>query len=1037
MAKHVVENGPPLVKLVAGLISSHRESDRFGKITVVVPSIYSAIYLRRAVVRHLAGRGAGMFNVGFERIEDVADSLLRLSGALDGMKPMSRIVASEIVRDSLSNSNGMRYLGGNGNDRKYVDSIRSTLQDLERLPEGAGGALTRLARATGSPIHRELITLHSEYEQASSGWITRAGFSKLAAEVAQRDSELLQEVVGTKCFLVLPHAKSDTNMVLWEALSEVESAESLELMVRADSASGITRHTSFYSTMSSVDIPRQLLRNVLSDARQGIQFGDMAVFVPNLGEATRLRDAFREAGVPVAGPEPRGLASKPVGRFVLHLVEAMRRDMSRDSVMTWLTSSRVASPDTGATMPSTRWDHIARSARIVEFGGETDWQRRLGLYRRSLEGRISRYSADPDGDSDSGISAGVGFWEKELEWLDKLEPFVVGLLNDVRDGLVAKSWHGHVKWLRGMLARYLANDDNVASGTLAGYSQVESVLETVAELDTLRHSEEGNAVPFERFGETLSSAIRGVGGGRSSLGRGVLIAEISAGIAASFERVHVMGLSETAYQLGGTDHPLLRDGDRNLLDPSSQNLPTVRVRQEAARLGFEIALDSSATCRLYWNRSNLGDTSDSYPSPWYLERLSLHLGRPVNAESVMAGEDDEIGVEGSLTDGSSLASDAWEPYGAELMSLVKSRTEHDRVSSLGDASALIAAMRSHNARVGASFTAFDGAVGPIDDVLSGISTSAGRLESYATCPYRYFLSEVLGVEGVPESDDEFVLSAMARGEIVHDMLDRYVRMRESSDVDEGSDLLRQVCDDVFDSYEASDFAPPELLWELEQRSLVRRLERWRQGEYDVLGTFSGQSEVEVRFGYGDGANVKFPVRLADGREIQLGIRGRIDRLAFDKTGNALAVMDYKTGSGAGYSDINNDPVDRGTRLQIPLYMKAARALYPDVAPDLLVGFYWFVFVSDQNRQLVPRSEIDWPRVDDRLSEVLSTILQGIRNGEFPANPGNPGFQSSVGENCTYCPYDAACDSGRVSSWQAKRNSMPRRYVTMVEPEAKR
>ena len=1037
MAKHVVENGPPLVRLIAGLISSHRESDRFGKITVVVPSIYSAIYLRRAVIRHLAGSGAGMFNIGFERIEDVADSLLRLSGALEGLRPMSRIVASEIVRDALSNSTGLRYLGGNGNDRKYVDSIRSTLQDLERLPEGAGDALTRLARATGSPIHRELITLHSAYEQASSGWITRSGFSKLAAEVAQRDSAVLREVVGTKCFLVLPHAKLDTNMVLWDVLSEVDSAECLDLKVRADNPSGIARHTSFYSTMSSVDISRQLLRNVLSDARQGIRFGDMAVFVPNLGESTRLRDAFREAGVPAAGPEPRGLASKPVGRFVLHLVEAVGRDMSRDSVMTWLTSSPVASPYTGATVPSTRWDHIARSARVVEFGGETDWQRRLGLYRRSLEGRISRYSADPDGDSDSGISAGAGFWENELVWLDRLEPFVVGLLKDVGEGLVAKSWRGHVGWLRGMLARYLANDDNVATGDLEGYSQVDNVLESVAELDTLRHAEEGGGVPFERFGETLSSAIRGVGGGRSGLGRGVLIAEISAGIAASFERVHVMGLSETAYQLGGTDHPMLRDGDRNLLDPSSQHMPTVRVRQEAARLGFEIALDSSATCRLYWNRSNLGDTSDSYPSPWYLERLSRECGRPVNAESVMAGEDGEIRVEGLLTDGLSSALDAWEPYGAGLISLVKSQTEHDQVSSLGDASPLLAARLAHNARVGTGFTGFDGAVGPIDDLLSGFSTSAGRLESYATCPYRYFLSEVLGVEGAPESEDEFVLSAMARGEIVHDVLDRYVRMRASGDIDEGSHLFRQVCDEVFDSFEASDFAPPELLWELEQRNLVRQLERWRRSESDVLGMFSGRSEVEVRFGYGDGSPVTFPVRLQDGTEIQLGIRGRIDRLAFDKAGNALAVMDYKTGGGGGYSDINKDPVDRGTRLQIPLYMKAVRALYPDVAPDLLFGFYWFVFVSDRSRRLVPRGEIDWSRVEDRLNEVLSTILQGIHGGEFPANPGSPGFQSSVGQNCAYCPYDAACDSARVASWQTKRNSVSRRYVTMVEPEVER
>lgn len=1030
MAKHFVENGPSLVRLVAELISSRRELDRFGKMTVVVPSIYSAIYLRRAVVRELASRGTGLFNVGFERIEDVADSLLRLSGALDGLRPMSRIVASEIVRDALSSTDGLRYLGGSGNDRKYVDSIRSTLQDLERLPGGVENALKRLAQATGSPIHRELHKLHGAYERASSGWITRAGFSNIAAHEARRDPGLLQDVVGTQCILIMPHAKLDTNMVLWEALAEAQPAECLELNAHAGDPGEVARGTSFYCTMGSVDVPRQLLRNVLSDARAGIRYGDMAVFVPNVGEASRLGDAFREAGVPVAGPEPRGLASKPVGRFVLHLMVAVGKSMGRDSVMSWLTSSPIASPRSRTRVPSTRWDHLSRSARIIEFGGDSDWRRRLELYRKSLERRINRYRADPDGIAESGATAGIGIWEREVDLLDRLELFLDDLLTDVGRGLVAKSWRGHVEWLRGMSARYLAGDGR----TLDGVSQVESVLDTVAELDELQPTDVRAKIPFDRFAETVSSAVRGVGGGRSGLGRGVLIAEISAGIGASFESIHVMGLSEAAYQLGSTDHPMLRDGDRGLLDPSSEMLPTVRTRQDAARKGFEIALASSAKCRLYWNRSNLGDTSDSYPSPWYLERLSRKLGRQVVAESVMAGEINEIVVEPPLVESFSSDVAVWEPYGARLASTTSAASEYGASVSLDYAGSLRAAKSSHDSRMSSRFTEFDGAVGPLDTVLAGMSTSAGRLESYAVCPYRYFLSEVLGVEGAPEVDDEFTLNPMARGEIVHDILDGYVRRRESNDLVKTGGLFREVCDEVFRSFESRDFAPPALLWSLEKRNLVRRLERWRRSESDALGVFTGPSEVEVRFGDRDGTEVSFPVRLMDGRDIQLNIRGRIDRVAFNQAGQAMSVMDYKTGGTTRYSGINKDAVDRGTNLQIPLYMKAARTLFPEIAPDLVFGFYWFVFESDANRWLMPQEKIEWPALEERLNEVLSTILQGVRDGEFPANPGRSGYQSGVGENCAYCAYDAACDSGRVATWVAKRRSVSPSYVAMAEPE---
>lgn len=1034
MARHIVENGPPLVHEVSELIQSHREHDPFGKIAVVVPSIYSAVYLRRAVVREMTARGSGLFNVSFERIEDVADSLLALSGASEGLRPMSRIVASEIVRDALSSSGGLRYLGGGGNDWKYVDAIRSTLQDLERLPGGAGDALARLARVTGSPIHRELSVLHSAYEQGSRGWITRAGLSKSAAAVVREDARLLREVVGAKCILILPHAKFDTNIVLWRALSKVPSAVSLELAARGDGSTETGRVTSFYSTMGSVESPRQLLRNVLADARDGVRFGDIAVFVPHLGEASRLRDAFNEAGVPVAGPDPVGLASTLVGRFLLHLVAAVEKGMNRERVMTWLTSSPVTFPDSRVRVPSTRWDYIARSARIVEFGEDSDWQRRFGLYRKSLESRVERYRADPDGGADLGAPSGVAHWGREIDWLDQLVSFVNRLLEDVGTASVAKSWSGHVEWIRGMLSRYLSCQDDGVAGELAGSSQVENVLDTVAELDNLGMMETAVKVSFDRFGETVASAVRGVGGGKRRLGRGVLIAEISAGIGASFERVHVMGLSETAYQLGGTDHPMLRDGDRGLLDPSSEMLPTVRSKQDAARLGFELALGSSAMCRLYWNRSNLGDTSDLYPSPWYLERLSRKLGKSVNADSVMSGDVDEIVVEPRLADGLLSGVGAWEPYGARLARLVTPSGSFVEMSSRLGEGPLLAASQAHRSRVSGKFTEFDGAVGRLDDASHGISTSAGRLESYASCPYRYFLSEVLGVESVPDGDDEFVLSAMARGEIAHDILDGYVRRRASSDVNEGSDLFRQVCDEVFDRFESRDFAPPDMLWDLEQRHLVRRLDRWRRSESEVLGVFTGRSEVEVRFGYGDGTDVSLPVRLRDGSEINLRIRGRIDRLAFNGAGDALAVIDYKTGRGSGYSEVDKDPVDRGTRLQIPLYMGAVRALHPEVATDLLFGFYWFVFESDVKRRLVPREEIEWSRLEGRLSEVLSTILHGIRGGEFPANPGGPGFQSSVGENCAYCPYDAACDSGRVKTWQLKRNSVSQSYVSMVDPD---
>ena len=191
----------------------------------------------------------------------------------------------------------------------------------------------------------------------------------------------------------------------------------------------------------------------------------------------------------------------------------------------------------------------------------------------------------------------------------------------------------------------------------------------------------------------------------------------------------------------------------------------------------------------------------------------------------------------------------------------------------------------------------------------------------------------------------------------------------------------------------------------------------------------------MRFGYGGGTDVVIPVRLDDGEDLELSIRGRIDRVAFDPGGHAMAVTDYKTGGSSRYSALTDDVVDKGTSLQVPLYMAAARNLFPEVEPSLLFGFYWFVFEPGADSMIAPKGRVSWEEVEARLREVIGVIVQGIRNGEFPARPGVREFMTGTWANCGYCPYDAACDSGRAATWGNKLGSVPQRYVAMVEPDA--
>lgn len=1032
MIRHEVENGPPLVRKLADMITARRKSDRFGKITVVVPSIYSAVYLRRALVRETVQRESGLFNVAFERIEDVSDSLLTRGDGRGNVRQMSRIIASEIILGAISGIESSGYLGNAANKHRFVDSIRATVHDLERLPGGARPALERLAASNSSPIHRELLAVYKIYDERSKGWMTRAQFADEAAKLVSSGNPVVSEVIGKHCVLVMPHSESDTHISLWNALAELEGSESLVLV---NVPSGPDEAWRFYSTLGASDAPRQLLRNIMDDARSGIRFGEMAVFVPDSNTATRLRAAFRQAGVPVAGEDPHGLASMTAGRFVLQFVETVLKGMRRDALMVWLTSNPVISPSSGGSVASTRWDYIAKRARVTAFANDSDWQRRIELYRRSIQYQIRRLERDQDANADEGKAMSLQGLRTELSLVDELGEFVRDLLDVAAEGERPKTWSEHVKWLNGIVGRYLVAP-NAGADQVAGLARVQSVLASIGELDSITGTDaDAGKIPFARFAEAVRSAINGVAGRRSGLGRGVLITRIDAGIGSAFESVHVMELSETAYQAGGTDHPMLRDRDRTLLNDGLATLPTIKSRQEAARKSFELAVSSSRRCSFYWNRSQLGDTADSFPSPLYLDRLSRALGRTVTAEDAMADRVPEIETERPLHEAVTRSDLAWEPYGARLVSMGEFSGRPSVLAGRDGFREFAKAYDSFAMRASRGFTQYDGAVGVMVEFHGGMITSASRFEAYARCPYSYFLGEVIGVEAPPDVDDEFRLSPMERGQLVHEILDSFVKDRDTVGADRSDDgLFMRLCEDAFAEFEQRSFAPPLHLWELEKRNIVRRLQRWRRAEAEVLDTMVGRSEVEMQFGYGGGEPVVMQVALRDGESMEVAFRGRIDRIAFERDGDAMVVLDYKTGSSAGYQGLNKDAVDLGTRLQLPIYMLAVNQMFPEVIPELLSGFFWFVFESDRATMVAPKVRMNWRQVEPRLREVARIITQGIRNGEFPIRPGTMQYQSGNWDNCRNCAFDVACDSSRDVAWVRKRGSAPQEYVAMVEPD---
>ena len=53
--------------------------------------------------------------------------------------------------------------------------------------------------------------------------------------------------------------------------------------------------------------------------------------------------------------------------------------------------------------------------------------------------------------------------------------------------------------------------------------------------------------------------------------------------------------------------------------------------------------------------------------------------------------------------------------------------------------------------------------------------SATSLESWAVCPFRYFLSHVLRLSALETPEETTTISALDRGSLVHEILERFIQ----------------------------------------------------------------------------------------------------------------------------------------------------------------------------------------------------------------------------------------------------------------------
>jgi ATP-dependent helicase/nuclease subunit B len=281
---------------------------------------------------------------------------------------------------------------------------------------------------------------------------------------------------------------------------------------------------------------------------------------------------------------------------------------------------------------------------------------------------------------------------------------------------------------------------------------------------------------------------------------------------------------------------------------------------------------------------------------------------------------------------------------------------------------------------------FKGSTGPRLPQVYAVSA----LERYLECPFKYFAGRVLRLP--EERDEESGLTALERGQFVHEVFERFFREWHR----QGGRAIRR--DNVAEALELFESIAERQLEKLTEGD--RALERTH-----LLGSAVSSGLAERAFAFEMEAGGEIVERLLEyelegtftlagsSGPRQVRIRAKADRLDLLADGT-IRVIDYKTGRAP----------KAARALQLPIYgVIAEQALRGFSGRDWTVASAGYIAFKEKEPFVAlgaGRSGGLATAVAEGQQRLLDAI-DGIERGEFPVDPDEP-------YRCQWCAYAGVC-----------------------------
>ena len=804
----------------------------------------------------------------------------------------------------------------------------------------------------------------------------------------------------------------------------------------ADSIVGsLDRSVRCLSAPSQSQEAREIGRVILQLVRDhGLRFDEIGIFLrESTTSGPMLVETLHGLGIPcfLAGGLP--LLHTSAGQALRLLCQLLVEDFARPRVFEFLSVSATPFPallgDLSEYAMRDCWEDLSRQAGIVK--GRHEWRDRLSRLAAAYAAPTKTTDTTDDTPQKSN------------------NQYALRALRVFMDGLFAASpqqshqtWRSWAEYAIDLTRSYIGQSSETAS--------LEAMLMQLAQLEVLgTQSEARNGeteqpvlIRLEDWTRTVINALTTTLVSPSQFDpAGVCIGAVQDLYGGQFQAVIVPDMVEGNFPSLVRQDPLLLDAERqHLAETLSRDLAQRSQQHEKERLLLCVTVHSAIQHLVFtYSAQNSAHRAGGAPSGYLLRILEAVRGGP---QSVL--DLDSWCHRAALTPGPPASpAQVRHPTSAQNAPIVLDTLEFhlatvEQAVTTGDLSllgylpsltpAFVSALQAASQRWDApQLTAFDGllkdasAQAAVRQRLfpTGTVLSASALETYARCPFRYFLSTVLGLTPQDDPEHVLVLPPKQRGTLLHDILyDFFARLQAAGQLplntQDWSSLvaqLRRQANKHFADFAQTHPTGLSLLWEIEKEQLQERLLALLKEEYDRPTDFIPEA-FEVQFGTETTDTTFFPsgpVNFPLPRGESIALRGRIDRIDLSPQLHArhkARIIDYKTGGSP------QGRFSRGLTLQLPLYLFAAQTLRPDI--------FWesasYIGIHGPERpngtDAPPGFSADtWPESLQTLSQIVTTLVEGMRAGCFFPQP----------DTCRPCPFPAICGSHVGKRMAAKQH----------------